>query len=218
MTDSMKKILSSFDMKGAELRNRLAVAPMTRVTATEDGLATDTMRRYYARFAAGGFGLVTTEGLYTDLAHSQGYAYQPGLADDVQAGSWTSITADAHAHGTKIFAQLMHAGALSQGNRFRTHNLAPSAVRPKGKQMTFYYGEGDYAEPVEIDEAGVAEVIAGFVDAAVRAVRISGFDGIEIHGANGYLLDQFLTAETNRRTDRWGGDLRRRLALLVEVL
>jgi 2,4-dienoyl-CoA reductase-like NADH-dependent reductase (Old Yellow Enzyme family) len=205
-------------MKGATLRNRLAVAPMTRVSATEDGLATDAMRRYYARFGAGGFGLVITEGLYPDLAHSQGYRNQPGLATDAQAASWKAITAHAHAHQARVFAQLMHAGALSQENRYRTHNLAPSAIRPKGKQMGFYYGEGDYAEPAEIDEAGIAGVIAGFVDAAIRAVRIGGFDGIEIHGANGYLLDQFLTADTNRRSDRWGGDAAGRVTLLVEVL
>jgi len=218
MGTTSNNILSPFDIKDATLRNRLAVAPMTRVTATEEGLATETMRRYYAGFAAGGFGLVITEGLYTDPAHSQGYRNQPGLADDTQAASWKPITADAHALGARVFAQLMHAGALSQGNRFRSHNVAPSALRPKGKQMGFYHGEGPYAEPVEVDEAGIAEVIAGFVDAAVRAVRIGGFDGIEIHGANGYLLDQFLTAETNRRTDRWGGDAAGRVALLVEVL
>lgn len=218
MTDTAHPILSPFDIKGAALRNRLAVAPMTRVSATESGLATDTMRRYYARFAAGGFGLVITEGLYTDLAHSQGYLNQPGLADDAQAASWRAITTDAHAQGARMFAQLMHAGALSQGNRFRSDTAGPSAVRPKGEQMKFYHGDGPYAEPVELDEAGIAGVIAGFVDAAVRAVAIGGFDGIEIHGANGYLLDQFLGADTNKRTDRWGGAIAGRLALTIAVL
>jgi 2,4-dienoyl-CoA reductase-like NADH-dependent reductase (Old Yellow Enzyme family) len=218
MAGTSKEILSAYDIKGATLRNRLAVAPMTRVSATEDGLATDAMRRYYARFAAGGFGLVITEGLYTDRAHAQGYRDQPGLADDAQARSWTEITRDAHAHGTRMFAQLMHAGALSQGNRFRAHNVAPSAVRPVGEQMRFYHGEGQYPEPVALDADGIREVLAGFVEAAVRAVRIGGFDGIEIHGANGYLLDQFLTAATNRRGDRWGGDVRGRVTLLAEVL
>jgi len=218
MAGTTKKILSAYDMKGATLRNRLAVAPMTRVSATEDGLATDAMRRYYARFAAGGFGLVITEGLYTDHAHSQGYRGQPGLADDAQARSWTAITQDAHAYGTRMFAQLMHAGALSQGNRFRSHNVAPSALRPVGEQMRFYHGEGRYPEPAALDADGIREVVAGFVEAALRAVLIGGFDGIEIHGANGYLLDQFLTAATNRRDDRWGGDVRGRVALLAEVL
>jgi 2,4-dienoyl-CoA reductase-like NADH-dependent reductase (Old Yellow Enzyme family) len=218
MAGTTKKILSAYDIKGATLRNRLAVAPMTRVSATADGLATDAMRRYYARFAAGGFGLVITEGLYPDSAHSQGYRNQPGLADDAQARSWTAITDDAHAHGTRVFAQLMHAGALSQGKRFRTHNVAPSALRPVGEQMRFYHGEGQYAEPVALDADGIRAVVAGFVDAALRAVRIGGFDGIEVHGANGYLLDQFLTAATNRRDDRWGGDVQGRVTLLAEVV
>jgi 2,4-dienoyl-CoA reductase-like NADH-dependent reductase (Old Yellow Enzyme family) len=205
-------------MKGAALRNRLAVAPMTRVSALEDGTPSQTMHDYYARFARGGFGLVITEGLYTDQAFSQGYRYQPGLADDEQARGWVAINQDIHRHGARIFAQLMHAGALSQGNRFRTHTVGPSAVRPKGEQMRFYYGEGQYAEPAEMTAADIDEVIQGFVDSALRAVRIAGFDGIEIHGANGYLLDQFLTAYSNRRTDRWGGDVHGRVSLLAEVV
>ncbi|MGY2490963.1 NADH:flavin oxidoreductase [Cupriavidus sp. CP313] len=218
MTDSTIRILSSHDIKGAVVRNRLAVAPMTRVTATEGGLPTQTMRDYYLRFAKGGFGLVVTEGLYTDQAFSQGYRFQAGLADDAQARAWAPITRQMHAHGALVFAQLMHAGALSQGNRFRTHTVAPSPIRPKGQQMTFYYGEGLYAEPVEITEAEIAEAIQGFVDAARRAVRLAGFHGVEIHGANGYLLDQFLTAHTNRRTDRWGGDASGRVSLLAEIV
>ena len=83
--------------------------------------------------------------------------------------------------------------------------------------MTFYYGQGEYPVPVEIDEDQITEVIQGFAGTAVRAVK-AGFDGIEIDGANGYLLDQFLTAETNQRTDRWGGDAKNRVALLVEVV
>ena len=191
---------------------------MTRVSATEEGVPTPAMRDYYRRFAAGGFGLIITEGLYTDKAYSQGYPFQPGLADDGQAQAWARITKDAHEHGSVVFAQLMHAGALSQGNRFRDNSVAPSAVQPVGKQMTFYYGEGDYAVPREISEAEIADVIKGFADTAVRAVRVAGFDGIEIHGANGYLLDQFLTAHTNLRTDAWGGDVRGRVKLLVDVV
>ena len=217
-TGLTSEILSNYDMKGALLRNRLVVAPMTRVTATEQGVPTQAMHDYYLRFAKGGFGLVVTEGLYTDKAYSQGYPFQPGLADDEQAQAWAGITKAMHDHGAKMFAQLMHAGALSQGNRFRKHNVAPSAIRPKGQQMAFYYGQGSYPEPVAITETEITEVIRGFVDTAVRAVRVAGFDGVEIHGANGYLLDQFLTAETNQRMDRWGGDVKGRVSLLIEVV
>lgn len=218
MSETKQVILSAYDIKGAHFRNRLSVAPMTRVTATEDGLVTQTMRDYYLRFAKGGFGLVITEGLYTDKAFSQGYPNQPGLADEEQAAEWSMLNQDLQAQGTLVFAQIMHAGALSQGNIHRHHNIAPSAVQPVGEQMTVYHGTGSYRMPVEMTEAEIAEAIQGFVDTAARAVEVAGFDGIEIHGANGYLLDQFLTPHTNLRNDCWGGDIRQRMSLLVEVV
>jgi len=218
MNQTQSPMLSRHDKNGVSFKNRLAVAPMTRITATPAGVATATMRDYYARFAKGGFGLIITEGLYTDKAFSQGYRNQPGIADDEQARAWTGITGDAHEQGALIFAQLMHAGALSQANPFRDRTAAPSDVKPLGKQMGFYHGEGEYADPLAMTEEQIAEAIDGFVQSAVRAVRIAGFDGIEIHGANGYLLDQFLTAHTNLRDDRWGGDVHGRVRLLVEVL
>ena len=201
-----------------KLRNRLAVAPMTRVTATPDGHPTETMSRYYEGFAKGGFGLLISEGLYTDTAFAQGYLNQPGLAEDMQARAWAPITAAIQANGAKIVAQLMHAGALRQGNRFRDHAIAPSAIQPKGQQMAFYYGQGGYDLPRQITEEKIEDVIAGFAQSARRAVEIAGFDAVEIHGANGYLLDQFLTAGTNRRADLWGGGMRERARLLVEVI
>ncbi|MCF5052401.1 NADH:flavin oxidoreductase [Pseudomonas syringae] len=218
MTDLSQKVLSKYVIKNASLANRLAVAPMTRVSATEDGLLTPAMHDYYLRFAKGGFGLIISEGLYTDQAFSQGYLYQPGLVSDAQACSWTATNQALQQQGTKVFAQLMHAGALSQGNRFSKRSAAPSAVQPVGEQMPFYYGVGRYNEPLELSEVQIAEVIQGFVDAAVRAVNISGFDGIEIHGAHGYLLDQFLTTYTNQRQDRWGGDIHARVALLLGIV
>lgn len=218
MTGLKKTILSPHDINGAVSRNRLAVAPMTRVTATEEGFATQTMQDYYLRFAQGGFGLIITEGLYTDKAFSQGYPNQPGLADEEQAQVWAKINHELRAQGSLVFAQIMHAGALSQGNRYRTHTVGPSAVQPVGEQMSVYYGEGAYAMPAEITEAEIAQVIQGFADTAARAVETANFDGIEIHGANGYLLDQFLTAHTNVRKDRWGGDMTQRMSLLINVV
>lgn len=218
MTDLQNVVLSKCVIKNVQLANRLAVAPMTRVSATEEGMLTQAMHDYYLRFAKGGFGLIITEGLYTDQAFSQGYRFQPGLADDVQALAWAETTQALRANGARVFAQLMHAGALSQGNRFRDHTVAPSAVQPAGEQMSFYYGEGRYPEPRALSEAEVIEAIQGFVEAAKRAVRIGGFDGVEIHGANGYLLDQFLGAQTNRREDRWGGDIHARVSLLVDII
>lgn len=202
---------------GTELPNRLAVAPMTRVSATADGLATAQMAGYYEAFARGGFGLVITEGIYTDKAHAQGYLFQPGLADDAQRDAWRPVVDRVHAQGGRIFAQLMHAGALSQGNPHRAGTKGPSAVLPAGQQMTFYRGQGPYRMPCAMTLDDIGEVVEGFAQAARRA-REAGFDGVEIHGANGYLLDQFLTRHTNRRDDGYGGSLENQLRLTVDVI
>lgn len=199
------------------LPNRLAVAPMTRVSATAEGLATAQMAGYYEEFARGGFGLVITEGLYTDKAYAQGYLFQPGMAGDAQRDAWRPVVDRVHAHGGRIVAQLMHAGALSQGNPHRPGTKAPSAVPPAGQQMTFYRGQGPYRMPDAMMAGDIAQVIDGFAQAARRAQE-AGFDGVEIHGANGYLLDQFLTRHTNLRDDTYGGSLHNRLRLTVEVI
>jgi 2,4-dienoyl-CoA reductase-like NADH-dependent reductase (Old Yellow Enzyme family) len=209
-------LFTSTDINGVSVRNRFAVAPMTRVSANEDGTATHTMARYYERFAHGGFGLLVTEGLYTDQAFAQGYLYQPGITDDGQVQAWRPVVDAVHRHGARFFAQLMHAGAISQGNRFRDTTVGPSAVQPKGHQMEFYYGKGAYPAPAAMSEEQIADAIEGFAASAARAVA-AGFDGIEIHGANGYLIDQFLTDYANRRDDRWGGDTRRRTTLVRAV-
>lgn len=205
-------------INGRTVKNRFSVAPMTRISATEDGRATDRMTRYYERFARGGFGTVITEGIYTDQAFSQGYVRQPGMTDEVQANSWKPVVNLLKANGTLAIAQLMHAGALSQANRFRDGTVGPSSVQPKGEQMTFYHGKDRYALPAVMTEAQIAEAISGFAESAVRAIEIAGFEAIEIHGANGYLLDQFLTDYANTRTDQWGGAAENRVRLIVETL
>ncbi|NVC22158.1 NADH:flavin oxidoreductase [Kocuria salina] len=200
----------------AALENRVALAPMTRISATEEGHATERMVSYYEAFARGGFGLLITEGIYPDAAHGQGYLYQPGIATDDQARAWAEVVDAVHAAGAKIFAQLMHAGSQAQGNRFVDSTIAPSAVAPKGEQLGFYRGEGPYPVPAEITAEQMAEVRQAFVDAALRA-RDAGFDGVEIHGANGYLLDQFLTDYLNLRTDEYGGSPENRVRFAAEV-
>jgi 2,4-dienoyl-CoA reductase-like NADH-dependent reductase (Old Yellow Enzyme family) len=204
-------------INGQIVKNRLSVAPMTRITATRDGRATETMTRYYERFARGGFGTVITEGIYTDQAFSQGYVDQPGMTDEAQANAWKPVVNGIKAHGTFAIAQMMHAGALSQGNRFRNTTVGPSAIQPKGKQMTFYHGKDRYVLPAAITEEQIADAISGFAGSAARAIEVAGFDAVEIHGANGYLLDQFLTDYANSRTDRWGGATENRVRLIVET-
>lgn len=196
--------------------NRVGVAPMTRTSATSEGYATDQMVSYYTSFSRGGFGLIITEGIYPDDKYSQGYLNQPGIVYDEQVQAWKKVVDSVHQAGAKIFAQLMHAGALSQGNRFVNETIAPSAVPPKGEQMEFYGGKGAFPTPREATKEEITEVINGFVNAAKHA-KAAGFDGIEIHGANGYILDQFLTDYTNQRKDEYGGSTENRVRLLVEV-
>ncbi|MQB07285.1 NADH:flavin oxidoreductase [Agrobacterium tumefaciens] len=202
---------------GTTLPNRFAVAPMTRVSASESGEASAEMATYYERFARGGFGLVITEGAYTDQAFAQGYLYQPGISDAAQAEAWAPVVDSIHTGGAAAFAQIMHSGAKGQGNRFRDHTVAPSAVQPAGEQMAIYYGKGRYAVPRAVTDEEIADTIAGFAASAARAIAVSGFDGIELHAANGYLLDQFLTDFSNQRQDRWGGDARQRMTMIEEV-
>lgn len=210
-------LLSPFRLGTVDLRNRVAVAPMTRVSATASGLATSRMAEYYRAFAEGGFGLVITEGIYTDKAFAQGYLHQPGLTGSAQEAAWRCVAEEVHSAGGKIVAQLMHAGALSQGNPHRAGTAGPSAVLPKGEQMANYRGAGPYQTPGAMTQAEIAEAVAGFAAAAVRA-REAGFDGVEVHGANGYLLDQFLTEGINRRTDAYGGPAAARVRMMAETV
>jgi 2,4-dienoyl-CoA reductase-like NADH-dependent reductase (Old Yellow Enzyme family) len=210
-------LLEPVTLRRLRLRNRLAVAPMTRVSATGHGHPTPRMLEYYRDFAEGGFGLIISEGIYTDKAFSQGYLHQPGLADEAQTAGWGEVTKAVHQGGGMMIAQLMHAGALSQGNPHRNHTIAPSAVVPKGKQLDFYRGSGPYSLPVAMQLQEIEGAVEGFARAALNAQQ-AGFDGVEIHGANGYLLDQFLTEGINLRTDAYGGDTGSRTRLTIEVV
>lgn len=214
----MKKniLFDTFKINKTELRNRVGLAPMTRISATKDGYVTDKMVKYYRSFAKGGFGLIITEGTYIDDKNSQTYQYQPGIAFDGQAVVWKKIVDAVHEEGSKIFMQLQHSGPLSQGNHFSEETIAPSSVKPKGEQLKFYFGEGEYKTPREMTKEEMDNVKKSFVKAAQRA-EAAGFNGVEIHGANGYLLDAFLTEYTNLRTDEYGGRTENRVRFLVEI-
>ena len=181
-----------------------------------DGRANAGMAAHYARYARGGFGLLITEGTYPDTRHSQCFLNQPGLATPEQAASWAPVVAAVHAEGVPVFAQLMHGGAVMMNNRYTDTALAPSAVRPKGEMPSRYHGQGPYPVPRAATAEDIATAIAGFAEAARHAVE-AGFDGVEIHGANGYLIDNFLTSYTNRRTDAYGGSVANRVRLACEV-
>ncbi|MET4083947.1 2,4-dienoyl-CoA reductase-like NADH-dependent reductase (Old Yellow Enzyme family) [Pedobacter sp. UYP30] len=197
-----------------ELINRTVLAPMSRVSATTDGMATYEMSKYYTAFATGGFGIIITEGIYTDASSSKSYDRQPGLINPDQCAAWEKITQSVHKSPTLIFAQLMHGGALSQCGE---NTLAPSAVQPVGMKSVSFGGEGSFPLPKEMSIEDIQKMQDGFIRAADYAHK-AGFDGIEIHAANGYLLDQFLTPELNRRIDRYGGEIRNRFRVISEII
>jgi len=210
-------VLSPVSMHGRCLPNRTVVAPMSRVSATADGRATLEMRRYYGDFARGGFGIVITEGTYTDANASQGYDCQPGIATEAQAEAWRPVSKEIREAGAIAIMQLMHAGSLSQRTLRRGRTIAPSQIQPRGRMMPEYGGSGPYRLPTEMTLDDIRAVREGFARAAKRA-REAGFDGVEIHAANGYLLDQFNTTYTNRRTDQYGGKPENRIRLASEVI
>lgn len=216
-TSRFANLFSAGGIGDVALPNRAAVAPMTRISAAPGGLATDEMAAYYAEYARGGFGLIVTEGTYIDEAHSQGYVDQPGIANDAQRESWRKVVGAVHAEGVPIFMQLLHAGALIQHNDHVGESLAPSAVEPIGEMAPHYKGRGKFPTPREIAKAEMKGVAAAFGAAALRAIQ-AGFDGVEIHGANGYLADQFLTDYTNRRDDDYGGPTARRVRYHTEIV
>jgi 2,4-dienoyl-CoA reductase-like NADH-dependent reductase (Old Yellow Enzyme family) len=211
------RLLTPVTVGGMPLTNRVTVAPMSRVSTAGDGVPTESMVRYYAAYAHGGFGLIVAEGTYTDQAHSQAYTNQPAIVTDEQVRAWSRVADAVHAAGARVFLQLMHAGALVQGNHHRDAAVAPSAVQPLGRKLRGYGGEGAYALPREMTLDDIEEAVDGFARSAARA-RTAGFDGVEVHGANGYLLDQFLTLYTNRRTDVYGGTPDNRARIFLDVL
>jgi len=217
MNGKFPSLFSEFKLGNLVLKNRMGLAPMTRTSADADGTVTADMIKYYSRYARGGFSLLITEGTYIDEMHSQGYYHQPGIANSRHITHWRTLVKSVQKEGAKIFCQLMHAGALSQGNYYTQENIGPSAIRPVGQQMAFYGGSGAYAVPGEITRRDIDNLIENFFQAAVNA-KNAGFNGVELHGANGYLLDQFLTDYTNHRTDEYGGSTRNRVRLLVQVI
>ncbi len=211
-------LFSPLRIDSLELPNRCAVAPMTRTSAGEDGVVTDQIANYYARYARGGFGLIITEGMFTDTRYSQGYFQQPGIATEAQAAAWQPVVDGVHAAGGAIVAQLMHAGAQSQYNAYADENAAPIARAPYGTTATIYHGHDEpYATPKAMTETDIIEMIDGFVASAKNAMQ-AGFDGIELHAANGYLLDEFITDYFNTRDDDYGGPLGNRLRVIRQVI
>jgi N-ethylmaleimide reductase len=196
------------------LGNRIVMAPMTRSRALNN-LANDLIARYYGQRATAG--LIITEGV-SPSPNGLGYARIPGIFSDEQAESWKQVTEAVHKKGGKIFAQLMHTGRIAHAHNLPkgAKVLAPSAVQPKGQMWTDQQGLLDFETPQAFTIDELHETKNEFVRAARNAVR-AGFDGIELHAANGYLLDQFLSPSVNQRTDEYGGSVENRTRFVLEV-
>ncbi|GAA1066389.1 alkene reductase [Streptomyces asiaticus] len=200
---------------GKHLANRVAMAPMTRSRAFGTGAEpTELMATYYAQRASAG--LIVTEGIQPSPV-GQGYPDTPGLHTAGQVRAWRTVTDAVHREGGVIFAQLMHTGRVGHPSLLPDGlvPVGPSAVAAKGQVFT-HEGPKDFVTPRELSEADIRQTIADFAEAARNAVE-AGFDGVEIHGANGYLIHQFLAPNSNLRADGWGGDTEGRIRLAVEV-
>jgi N-ethylmaleimide reductase len=190
------------------------MAPLTRSRATGN-IPNDLMAQYYAQHASAG--LIITEGT-SPSPNGLGYARIPGIYSAEQIAGWKRVTAAVHPLGAKIFVQLMHCGRVAHplnlpaGARI----LGPSAVAAVGEMYTDAKGMQPNATPVAMTEADIKSTVEEYAQAAKNAVA-AGFDGVELHGANGYLLEQFFRPTSNRRTDRYGGSIENRARFVLEV-
>jgi N-ethylmaleimide reductase len=210
----MKKILSPYTKGNFSLKNHLVMAPMTRSRATGN-LPNDLMAEYYGQRT--GAGLIVTEGT-APVPEALGYPRIPGIFSESQIEGWKKTTTAVHKDGTRIFLQLMHTGRighkdnLSEGVRL----VGPSTQKAAGQIFTDTLGMQDHSEPIALTTEGIKLVIEGFATAARNAMD-AGFDGVELHAANGYLLEQFLNPNVNNRTDEYGGSIAKRAKLIIDV-
>ncbi|PWS42864.1 alkene reductase [Streptomyces sp. ZEA17I] len=206
-------LFTGYRLGGLTLPNRVVMAPMTRARAAAGGLATPSMAAYYAQRATAG--LIVSEGVQPSLI-GQSNPGTPGLYTDEQVASWRPVTDAVHANGGRIFAQIMHGGRVSHPDTTGSVPVGPSAVPAAGEVFT---PTGSQAAPVPraLETGEVPEHARSYASAARRAVE-AGFDGVELHGANGYLISQFLSSNANLRTDRYGGSIAHRVRFAVEAV
>ncbi len=210
----MSLLFSKTTLGPLTLQNRLVIAPMTRSRATGN-VPNELMVEYYRQRASAG--LIVTEGT-SPSPNGLGYPRIPGIYSAAQVEGWKPVTAAVHAKGAKIFVQLMHTGRIGHPNNLPAGAkvVAPSAVAAAGEMYTDAEGLKPHPTPVAMTEADVKTAIAEYVQAAKNAIA-AGFDGIELHGANGYLLEQFIRPNSNQRTDAYGGSIEGRARFVLEV-
>jgi N-ethylmaleimide reductase len=208
-------LFSPYTLGPLQLKNRMVMAPLTRSRAEPGGLPSSMAAEYYSQRA--GAGLIITEATQAGPG-GQGYINTPGIYSHEQMVAWRKVTDAVHQKGGLIFVQLWHVGRISHPDfRNGAQPVAPSAIAPRGVQTYTAEGLKDIPPPRALELHEIGEILAEFRAAAVNA-KAAGFDGVEVHGANGYLLDQFLEDGTNQRTDQYGGSVENRARLLFEVI
>lgn len=216
-----RSLFEPLTLGGLVLRNRIALPPLTRSRSSQPGdVPNDLMAAYYRQRATAGF--MVTEGTQIE-PRGQGYAWTPGIYNDEQVAGWRQVTEAVHEEGGVIFCQLWHVGRVSHTSLQpdRQPPIAPSAIRATAVKVFIETGPGEGAlaapsAPRELMTAEVKELVELYRLAAQNAKR-AGFDGVELHSANGYLINQFISEHTNHRTDEYGGSLTNRLRFLREV-
>ncbi|WP_255770566.1 alkene reductase [Pseudarthrobacter sulfonivorans] len=210
------RLFDSLVLGGQPLPNRIVLPPLTRSRATNDGIPTQLMEEYYRQRA--GAGLVISEGVVI-APQATAYARVPGLYSAEQVAAWRPVVAAAKRHGAAVYAQLWHVGRQSHST-VQPDGLppkAPSAIPITGYQYRAPSGRIPYEVPRELTTAEITDIVQAYGTAARNAVR-AGFDGVELHAANGYLIDQFLNDASNQRTDHYGGSYENRMRFLLEVI
>ncbi|MEO6697501.1 MAG: NADH-dependent flavin oxidoreductase, partial [Gammaproteobacteria bacterium] len=215
MTKQLDKLFSPFVLNGHVLKNRIGVAPMTRMSSPGGSIPRQDVLDFLVRRAQNGVSLVYTEALITDTESAQGYPGQARLLTQNQIDAWKPVTAAIRAAGSVSIAQLFHCGRMSWPEVNPAHRvIAPSAIAPK--QTNPLTGQ-PYPVPEEMTQADIDQAVQGFVQTTQGAIA-AGFDGVEIHGAHGYLINEFLSSYSNQRTDGYGGSVENRYRFAHEVI
>ena len=209
-------LLSPLNNNKLALKNRVVLAPLTRARAGEERIPNALMAEYYAQRA--GAGLLISE---ATAISKQGYGWvnAPGIYNDEQTQGWKQVTDAVHQKGSLIFLQLWHTGRASHSS-FQVDNqlpVAPSAIAIQGMEAHTPDGKKTYETPRALETEEIAGIVDDYKQAAARA-KEAGFDGVEIHGANGYLIDEFLQSKTNQRSDEYGGSIPNRYRFLKEIV
>jgi 2,4-dienoyl-CoA reductase-like NADH-dependent reductase (Old Yellow Enzyme family) len=209
----MTTLFDPIQIGDLQLNNRIIMAPLTRCRADEGRVPNALMAEYYVQRASAGL-IISEATAVTPMG--VGYPDTPGIWSDTQVRGWSNITKAVHAAGGKIVLQLWHVGRISDPLYLNGElPVAPSAIQPAG-HVSLVRPIKDFVTPRALATEEVADIVEAYRLGAENA-KAAGFDGVEIHGANGYLLDQFLQSSTNQRTDRYGGSLENRARLLLEV-